>query len=228
MCLKILHTNFKPGVAPPIVGAGHPQRTRMSVDMQKGFAVLARTNAVIFEEAVAFLSLNRPYHFVGGTEGYKLDKILDAYYLSVSDRGLMRDPYLGSFQSFDELAQLAEEADEPELKHLVRVTLNYGHRVPGLVDEIKGRHIDVDKGEWQRFGGIFFSTSHKAKGLDFEQVWLADDFMRFFDEGRELGPDDVEQEEVNILYVALSRARAAIRLSQPFAEWLEFRRLMPA
>ena len=47
------------------------------------------------------------------------------------------------------------------------------------------------------------------------------------EDGRELGPDQVEQEEVNILYVALTRARAAIRLNESFDDWLRHRRLLP-
>ena len=218
---------FKDGFDQPLVGAGQPQQTRFSVDTGKAFAVIARTNAMIFEEAVAFLSLNRRYHFVGGADGYKLEKILDAYYLSIGECRQMRDPYLRSFATFDALAALAEESEDPELRHLVRVTLDYGHRVPGLIDEIKSRHVDVPKASWHQFDGLYFSTAHKSKGLEFEQVWLADDYMRFFKDGRELGPEDVSQEEVNILYVALTRARAAIKLSESFEEWLLHKRLMP-
>ena len=68
----------------------------------------------------------------------------------------------------------------------------------------------------------------KSKGLEFDQVWLADDYMRFFDKGAEVGIDEVDPEEVNILYVALTRAKAAIRLPDSFSEWLDHRRLMPA
>jgi hypothetical protein len=219
---------FKRGFDRPLVGAGEPRRTRFTVDTKRGFAVIARTNACIFEEAVSFLSLNRRYHFIGGTEGYKLEKILDAYYLSCGDRGLMRDPYLKSFESFDALANLAEEAEDPELKHLVRVVVDYGHRVPDLVDEIKSRHVEMDKAAWRGFDGIFLGTAHKSKGLEFEQVWLADDYMRFFEDGKEVDPNEVVQEEVHILYVALTRARAAIRLSESLEEWLHHRGLMPA
>lgn len=219
---------FKPSFEQRLVGVGEPKRTRFTVDTKKGFAVIARTNACIFEEAVSFLALNRRFHFVGGTEGYKLEKILDAYYLSCGDRGLMRDPYLKSFESFEALASLAEEAEDPELKHLVRVVAEYGHRVPDLVDEIKSRHVELNKEAWRRFDGIFLSTAHKSKGLEFDQVWLADDYMRFFEDGKEVDPEEVVQEEVHILYVALTRARAAIRLCASFEEWLQHRRLMPA
>lgn len=219
--------HFRHGFDQPLVGAGAPQRTRFTVDTGKAFAVIARTNAVVFEEAVAFLDLNRRFHFVGGTEGYKLEKALDAYRLWVGERGLMRDPYLRSFGSFDELVGLAEASEEPELRQLVRVVCDYGHQIPRLIEDIRSRHTDVPKHAWADFDGIYFCTAHKAKGLEFEQVWLADDFMRFFENGCELRPDQVDQEEVNILYVALTRARAAIRLNESFDDWLRHRRLLP-
>jgi F-box protein, helicase, 18 len=222
-----LLSQFKVEFNQPLVGAGQPQQTKLSVDTRKAFAVIARTNAVVFEEAVNFLALGRRYHFVGGSEGYKLEKILDVYHLSIGERGLVRDAYLRSFASFEELASLAEEAEDPELKHLVRVVLNYEHEIPALIDEINARHVVMPKEAWAAFDGVFFSTAHKSKGLEFDQVWLADDFMRFFEEGRELNVEEVVQEEVNILYVALTRARTALRLCESFEEWLRHRRLMP-
>ena len=209
-----------------IVGAGRAA-TRLSVDTKRSFAVLARTNAVVFEEAISFLSSNRRYHFVGGPEGYRMEKLLDAYHLWAGSGGLVRDPYLRSFGSFDDLQQLAEDAADPELRHLVRVVEDYGGRVPALVEQIRSRHVALDKAAWSDFDGVFFSTAHKAKGLEFDQVWLADDFMRFFEDGRELTADEVDQADVNLLYVALTRAKASVRLCESFDEWLSYRRLRP-
>lgn len=208
-----------------IVGAGEPQRTAFAVDLNRPFAVIARTNAVVFEEAVEHLASGRRFHFVGGTEGYKLEKILDAYYLSVDHRAMVRDPYLRSFQSIAELAKLAEDSDDRELKHLVRVVETYGDRIPDLIDEIKSRHEEVPKGQWEKFRetfkGIFLMTAHKSKGLEFDQVWLTDDYVEFFKDGLELSPDEIEPEEINVLYVALTRARAALRVCASLAEWLD-------
>jgi superfamily I DNA/RNA helicase len=105
------------------------------------------------------------------------------------------------------------------------VVEEYGARVPTLVDQIKSRHVALDKSAWPDFDGIFFSTAHKSKGLEFDQVWLADDFMRFFEDGRELSVEEVEQADVNLLYVALTRARHAVRLCQSFEDWLVHRNL---
>jgi len=220
--------HFKNPAPPLIIGAGEPQQTRFTINVGKQFAVIARSNAAVFAEAVGFLQTKRRYHFVGGVDGYKLEKVLDAYYLWVGDTGLVKDVYLRSFLSFDDLAILAEDSEDPELKHLVRVVEEYGHRIPGLVDEIRSRHVEgMKKEDWASFDGIFFGTAHKMKGLEFDQVWLADDFMRFFKDGMEIEPEDVSQEEVHILYVALTRARAAIRVCETFEEWLNHKGLMP-
>ena len=218
--------HFKLDNALHIVGAGRVP-TRLTVDTQRSFAVLARTNAVVFEEAILFLSTNRRYHFVGGPEGYRMEKLLDAYYLWAGSSGQVRDPYLRSFGSFEDLQQLADDAADPELRHLVRVVEDYGGRVPPLVDQIRSRHVALDRAAWSDFDGVFFSTAHKAKGLEFDQVWLADDFMRFFEDGKELTAEEVEQADVNLLYVALTRAKESIRLSAGFDEWLTYRRLRP-
>ena len=218
--------HFKLDNALHIVGAGRVP-TRLTVDTQRSFAVLARTNAVVFEEAISFLSTNRRYHFVGGPEGYRMEKLLDAYYLWAGSSGQVRDPYLRSFGSFEDLQQLADDAADPELRHLVRVVEDYGGRVPALVDQIRSRHVALDRAAWSDFEGVFFSTAHKAKGLEFDQVWLADDFMRFFEDGKELTAEEVEQADVNLLYVALTRAKESIRLSAGFDEWLTYRRLRP-
>ena len=218
--------HFKLDNALHIVGAGRVP-TRLTVDTQRSFAVLARTNAVVFEEAISFLSTNRRYHFVGGPEGYRMEKLLDAYYLWAGSGGQVRDPYLRSFGSFEDLQQLADDAADPELRHLVRVVEDYGGRVPALVDQIRSRHVALDRAAWSDFDGVFFSTAHKAKGLEFDQVWLADDFMRFFEDGKELTAEEVEQADVNLLYVALTRAKESIRLSAGFDEWLTYRRLRP-
>ncbi len=218
--------HFKLDNALHIVGAGRVP-TRLTVDTQRSFAVLARTNAVVFEEAISFLSTNRRYHFVGGPEGYRMEKLLDAYYLWAGSSGQVRDPYLRSFGSFEDLQQLGDDAADPELRHLVRVVEDYGGRVPALVDQIRSRHVALDRAAWSDFDGVFFSTAHKAKGLEFDQVWLADDFMRFFEDGKELTAEEVEQADVNLLYVALTRAKESIRLSAGFDEWLTYRRLRP-
>ncbi|PTT89088.1 hypothetical protein DBR42_08500, partial [Pelomonas sp. HMWF004] len=62
---------------------------------------------------------------------------------------------------------------------------------------------------------ITLTTGHRAKGLEWEQVSLADDFI-------ELPPeDDFDPEEINLLYVAVTRAIRCVKLPGSLYGWLE-------
>ena len=55
---------------------------------------------------------------------------------------------------------------------------------------------------------VKYSTAHKMKGLEDDIVWLADDFPSVYDKnGNWVG---LTQEEQNILYVALTRAKKVL------------------
>ena len=75
----------------------------------------------------------------------------------------------------------------------------------------------------------YFSADCYSAAVTAYRTRYADSPKVFFP-NVELRTNDVvnkEQEEVNILYVALTRARAAIRLNESFDDWLRHRRLLP-
>jgi superfamily I DNA/RNA helicase len=219
---------YRTGHRHRLVGAGNPRQTALTFDLAQPHAVLARTNAALFDAAVQALHMNRRYHFVGGVEAYRFDKLVDAFHLWVGELNQVRDPYLRSFRSFQELEELAESADERELKRLAATVLAYQRDVPALVDRICSMHVDLEARRRKEFGGIYFSTAHRSKGLEFERVWLADDYQRLMNRGNEVAVDDVEPQEINVLYVALTRTRAAVRLNDDFSDWLRHRGVIHA
>ena len=63
---------------------------------------------------------------------------------------------------------------------------------------------------------VLLVTGHKSKGLEWENVSLADDFSELFDEHRvpfKVSTDLLPKDEVNLLYVASTRAKRALRLN---------------
>lgn len=220
---NILLSEFK-GDKRPIIGRGHPQQSIFGIEPGESFATIARTNASIFEAAVQRLELDRPYLFVGGVSSYRFDKALDAYYLWRGQRRSIRDPYLRSFDSFQALQELGQATEDFELLGLSRVVETYGDAIPALTEAIKRRAVDASVAQADALGALCFSTAHKAKGLEFRQVELTDDYVEFFDEsGRERTPVEIEPEEINLLYVALTRARARLRICSALQEWLNYR-----
>jgi len=204
-----------------LVGAGEPKETRFWVDRSRPFAVVSRTNAAIFEEAVSLRRDPRPFHFVGGPASLRFDKIVDAHWLWRNELARVRDPYLRSFGDFGELRQLADDTEDAELRMLTKVVLKYGPQVPALIEEIEAKHRNtLPEGGLKAFDGITFCTAHKSKGLEFRQVALTDDFPLMFDkEKNAVGPGDLADEDVNLLYVAVTRAKEAIALPDSLSRW---------
>jgi superfamily I DNA/RNA helicase len=208
----------------PIVGRGRPRQTIFSVEREESFAYIGRTNASLLDAAVQHLDDARALVFVGGVASYRFDKLLDAYWLSRGLHSNVRDPYLRSFESFDALHELADASEDVELLSLVRAVSAYGNALPDLIDAIKRRAVDMPLHDAERSNAICFATAHKAKGLEFRQVHLNDDFVEFFDQsGRERAATEIEPEEINLVYVALTRARARLRICRSLMDWLNYR-----
>ena len=62
------------------------------------------------------------------------------------------------------------------------------------------------------------STAHKIKGLEFDQIWLAEDFPSAYSKGRYVG---LPEEERNLLYVAVTRAKKVLEYNSTVLEVLE-------
>ena len=98
---------------------------------------------------------------------------------------------------------------------LCRVVSNYKHEIPSLISSIE-RRAEATPSK----GSVTFSTVHKAKGLEFDQLILADDFLDFFEEGEPANDATVKPEEVNIAYVAVTRAIRALSMPSDMIKWL--------
>jgi hypothetical protein len=213
---NLLLTEFK-GETNTLKGLGRHGTTLFSVDCDKQYAFIARTNSAVFDEAVSMLDGDKKLHFVGGPAGYRFDRILDAYNLFVGEKHRIRDPYYRKFECFTEMEKFGEDTDDKELKMLCRVIRKYEHDIPSLIDRLTARHNpDMARAD------VLFCTAHKSKGLEFDQVVLANDYSELLNEdGKQCGPGEIELEEINILYVASTRAKAALQPCQQVCEWLD-------
>lgn len=186
------------------------------VNEMQPHSILARTNSGLFDAAVKSLNSGVPFGYLGGYEGYRLDMILDAWNLKKFGISKVTDPSILLFKSYEELESYAETVDDKELKMLIRTVDKYGSEIPYLIESLKTKSIKNLTGE-----EIILSTAHKAKGLEFPSVVLLDDFADLKVEidanGKETRPSI---EDINILYVALTRAEKNLKLNDKTKEWL--------
>ena len=184
-----------------------------SVDTSKHYAVLGRTNAGLFDAAAGLVGHGerRRLHFVGGFENYLFGKVLDAYHLWADERSQIKDGNIARFKTFVDFKKYGDDAGDAETRALVKVVEQYRTDVPRIYAAMKAADTPL-----QERSHVTLTTAHKAKGLEWQQVQLCNDFV-------ELPPDEekFDPEEINLLYVAVTRAISAVRLPISLTEWLE-------
>lgn len=167
-------------------------------------AVLCRTNAAAVGGFLGMLANGRKPYLVGG--GDEVARFARGV-LHLQAEGWTTHPELQPFGSWGEvLDYVATDPQGSELKLLV-----------GLIDEFGAQQIldGLSKMPRQRDAEIEISTAHKAKGREWAAVRLAGDFP---DTDTDIGlldphsPDDgqVDDEELRLLYVAVTRARQVL------------------
>ncbi len=193
------------GETVPVVGVRETGEIGL-IQANRFHTIIARTNAGLFDEAAQRLQGNRKKRlwFAGGIQGYPFQRILDAWRLYAHRKDEMEDNYLRTFQDFEQMEQLANDLEEWELKQLCRVVHKYGHQIPRLIRKIQQNTVVK-----QAYAQVGLTTAHKSKGLEFDQVRLANDFPDL----TEIPKNELNPEEVNLLYVAATRAIETLELN---------------
>lgn len=178
-------------------------------------AVLARTNLGLLVRAIEAVEeggMKRLY-FEGNIQSYTYAddgaSIWDVLALYNGQRARIRDPLIRAMKDMDELDEYIDKTDDRGLAMMVEVVKKYGARLPAIIKKLKDAH--VPDGE-RHTAECIFSTVHRAKGMEYDTVELAPDFISekgIEKEKEEAAVLDVLRicEEINLLYVAVTRAK---------------------
>jgi len=200
---------------------GHGPKSVFKIDESKPYASIHRTNADLFDQCVIKFTEQKPFGVIGKIDNYRFDKILSVYQLSMGMKNLCSDAHVKSFDNFFEYDKFARETESREDLSLIRCVGEYGSRLPRLISCIKSQAKEIT-GSVRGINVIAFTTAHKAKGLEFTQVKMGSDFCKLEEKSGDDGfiklPDP---EEVNMSYVALTRATNCVNLSEQILDWLQ-------
>jgi hypothetical protein len=126
------------------------------------------------------------------------------------------------FNSMDDLRGFADEEEDHELMRYLDLVRFLKPRQMTLADfkETIEKSFQPCKGPIENYDGIVFATVHKAKGLEFKNVFVFDDF-----DFKAMGSKDLaaerRQDELNVLYVAVTRAKSKLLLIGRLSEFVE-------
>jgi hypothetical protein len=179
-------------------------------------SILARTNMEIFNRSCEAAQAGMRLAFGGKVEGYGHETLLDMYRLGQYMHDEIRDPFLRSFDSFEDLTDYAERVRDLELMWKLKAVTAYGSELPRLIGLI--RQQIVRRGQP---ADVFLCTLHRSKGMTLDNVYLADDGPALIGEnGLPLPPEDLDPQEIHLAYVGVTRAKKSLRLSTNLVDYL--------
>lgn len=191
----------------------------------KSKAILARTNLGLLLKAIEYVTEQKKIkhiYFEGNINSYTYaddgTSLYDVLNLYNGKRNLIRDKLIATMNDLDELGDYITKSEDVQLGMMVEIVKEYGNDIPGIIKSIKAKHIENDEKEKAE---MIFSTVHRSKGMEYDSVQLVNDFITEekleklkADNRREEISISKLNEEINLLYVAITRTRNSIHIPE--------------
>jgi superfamily I DNA/RNA helicase len=181
---------------------------RMRTEAREGDFVLSRTNAPMLRICLGFLAEGRRATIQGRDIGTKLTSVIKRANTDNVDAMLA---HVGAWATLEIERLEARQRDASSIedtRECIYVLSEGETSVATVVSKIERLFSDGNDNN-----RITLSTTHKAKGLERDRVWLLKDtYMRakILKRGEKPKPPSIE--EVNLYYVACTRARKELYL----------------
>lgn len=194
---------------------GNPNRPSSVQDtpMTQKDAILCRTNATAMSQLL--LGLKSGHKIALQADSQRMLKFCQAAQALQQSKAVHGVPELSAFGSWQDVQAFAQTAEGFELKTWVKLIDEYGTQAMiNAVSKLTDHH-NAD---------YVISTAHKAKGLEWNRVQIADDFI--YDTNSLTVK--ISPEELRLLYVACTRAKQVLDISQikPLIHALKHKKLI--
>jgi len=200
----------------PLVGLGKATRVtkRLPSDLEHR-AVLCRTVIGVIETALIAQAEGEKIFWVGGIDGYNLQDIEDVHSLYLNQRDRIKGKrLLQEYQDYDQYVAVAKESEDGEMGRTIRIVEQYSRVLPELFEKLR-RTAVTDELE----ASLTVSTAHRSKGLEWDAVMLSDDFS--FEPFNPENTRERFEDEMNLLYVACTRAMQVLAINSPVLEIMQ-------
>ncbi|MFX4226467.1 MAG: 3'-5' exonuclease [Porticoccaceae bacterium] len=187
-------------------------------------ALIGRTNAALFETAIYVTSFmpNLKLNFESGLERF-LRPIEQCFHLWMGNLDAVKDYPFSRYKSYELFVKGVRIAHQ-ELEWLCRIFAEFGDDVWSMAKAVQANTVSDP-----RRAAIVFGTAHSTKGREFNRVVLLDDFRtppllesarsEKVTAGEWTEKDEVAHaEELNMLYVAGTRAKQMLVVPERLAE----------
>lgn len=205
------------GETRPVVGQGGADEVLSSMayeTSERHTAYINRTVMGVIADAIRSASHGLKTYWVGGIEGYNITDLLDVYHLSCGKTGEIRNQRIKSeYRDYGDYCAVAEATRDLEMLRTIKILDTYGD-IPACIDKL---HQFAVKDEME--ARVTVTTAHRSKGLEWDDVLLCDDFPDFLSGDMD---EDERNDEINLLYVACTRAMRRLYISSTMERVLNY------
>jgi len=211
-------SNIGEHVPIPITGKGKTKDIKTK-------AVIGRTNLGLLLRAIEYINEHKKVnhiYFEGNINSYTYAddgaSLYDVLNLYNGRNHLIRDTLVKAMNSLDELEDYIEKTEDVQLGMMVEIVKEYGNEIPDIIKNLKDKHVSNEE---RHKAAIIFSTVHRCKGLEYDAIHLANDFinegkLKKAKEESKKAPINMSKlnEEINLLYVAITRTKNMLHIPE--------------
>lgn len=196
--LRIMSPTMK-----PIRGTPSIPSTVGFIDTTKPYTIITRTNGFLAMKALELINAGIGVYIEGGVKELCAD--LNALYLlSIGERS----NEMSKYRPFGNYAGVMEESKvDVTIRRDLAFVKKFGDDTPEILELLKDTVLSRS-----HKAHVVLTTAHKSKGLQWNQVSLAEDFKFKILENPVEGKF-TEDQELNLLYVAVTRAILTLHLN---------------
>lgn len=203
------------GAELPLIGRGKESETINNK------AILVRNNSTMFSELQIAFNNNKKVKVIGDYKDlfsamYTASSLLYAHNTGKKvDFGKWPHKLIASFDSWKDL----EKDSSPEIKKIVKLVQSCKPSVHAVITNIKTILVESEEE-----ADVILCTGHKSKGLEYDEVYVSGDFAPKAEEEEsfnEMVKRFIQEQGGNLLYVALTRGKKKIVLSEEVDMFLD-------
>lgn len=175
--------------------------TKIGQVTAKKYTHIFRTNGGLLDEAINLTAAGVTCKADIDTRKFE-SMLRSAIALRNNDQKNIKDELITMYNKWEDLVEEAE--DSPELKRIVLI-INSGKQWLYLNTIAKMKRVPKEY-------DVLLITGHKSKGLEWDDVIIADDFATDMVIKGDQGDGKYDQQEVNLFYVACTRAMGTLQI----------------
>lgn len=172
-------------------------------------AHIYRGNAGVFSYALSEMKNCQPVHYLGGFQNYNFWELVDIAYMALGKTDKIKDNFFKQFEDMEDFREYAENTKDISLEGKIKIVERYGaNAIPGLYWGLKEHSASLEEST------SLLTTGHKSKGQEWCYTALGSDFISISGiiekiQTGQVKPEDlpyeISQEEIRLLYVAITR-----------------------